>query len=42
MDLITHPPYSRGHDAIFTIVDHFSKYITFVPCSTLSTALDLA
>ena len=42
MDLITHLPHSCGHDAVFTIVDRFSKYVTFVPCSTSSTALDLA
>ena len=42
MDLITHLPLSNGFDAVFTIVDRFSKYVTFVPCSTSSTALDLA
>ena len=42
MDLITHFPLSNGFDSVFTIVDRFSKYITFVPCSTSSTALDLA
>ena len=42
MDLITHFPPSCGHDVVFTIVDHFSKYVTFVPCSTSSIALDLA
>ena len=42
MDLITHFPHSCGHDAIFTIVDRFSKYVIFVPYSTSSTALDLA
>ena len=42
MDLITYHPHSCEHDAVFTIVDRFSKYVTFVPCSTSSTALDLA
>ena len=26
---------------MFTIVDRFSKYFTFLPCSTNSTAIDL-
>ena len=26
---------------MFTIVDMFSKYVTFLPCSTNSTAIDL-
>ena len=42
MDLITYLPHSCGHDAVFTVVDHFSKYVIFVPCSTSKTALDLA
>ena len=42
MDLITQLSYSCGHDAVFTIVDLFSKYVIFIPCSTFSTALDLA
>ena len=42
MDLITYLQPYCGHDVVFTIVDHFSKYITFIPCSTFSTALDLA
>ena len=42
MDLITHLPLFCGHDMVFTIVDHFSKYITFVPYSISSTAQDLA
>ena len=42
MDLITHLPHSCEHDAVFEIVDCFSKYVTFVPCSTSRTALDLA
>ena len=42
MDLITHLPHPCGHDAVFTIVHHFSKFVTFVPCSASSSALDLA
>ena len=42
MDLITHFPLSNGFDTVFTIVDRFSKDVTFVPCSTSSTAMDLA
>ena len=42
MDLITQFPFCNGFDAVFAIVDSFSKYVTFVPCSTSSTALDLA
>ena len=42
MDLITHFPLSNAFDTALTIVNRFSKYVTFVPCSTSSTALDLA
>ena len=42
MDLITHLPHYCWHDAVFIIVDWFSKYVTFVPCFISSTALDLA
>ena len=42
MDLITQLPLSNSFDAVFTIVDRFSKYFTFVLWSTSSTALDLA
>ena len=42
MDLITHLLVSSGSDAVFTIVDRFSKYVTFLPCSTTSIAVDLA
>ena len=42
MDLITHFPLSNSFDAVFTIVDRFSKYVSFVTYSTSSTALDLA
>ena len=42
MDLITHLPKSEGFDAIFTVVDRFSKLVTFMPCQTTSSAVDLA
>ena len=42
MDLITHLLLSNGFDAVFIIVNRFLKYVTFVPCSISSTALDLA
>ena len=31
MDFVTHLPESRGFDAIFSIVDRFSKLVKFVP-----------
>ena len=43
MDFVTHlPPTSAGYDAIFTIVDRFSKLVTFVPMYTTSTAENVA
>ena len=42
MDLITYFLLSNHFDAVFTIVDRFSKYISFVPFSISSTTLDLA
>ena len=42
MDLIAHLPLFNRFDAVFTMVDRFSKYVTFVPCSTSSSALNLA
>ena len=42
MDLITHLPISEGFDSVFTIVDRFSKYATFIPCKATCTAPDLA
>ena len=41
MDFITHFPHYCGHNAVFTLVYHFSKYIIFKPFSISSTALDL-
>ena len=36
------PQTSRGHTGIFTIVDRFSKYVNFVPCTDNVTAPDVA
>ena len=41
MDLITHLPTSEGFDLVFTIVDRFSKYVTFFPCKAIYIASDL-
>ena len=42
MDLITHLPTSERLNLVFTIVDRFSKYLTFVPYKATCTAFDLA
>ena len=42
MALITSLPLSNGFNTVFNIVNRFSKYVTFVPCSTSSTTLGLA
>lgn len=43
MDFITHLPLTeRGYDAIFTIVDRFSKLVVFIPMKTTSSAADVA
>ena len=43
MDFVTHLPTTpRGYDAIFTIVDRFSKYVTFIPMHTSDTAENVA
>ena len=42
MDLITNLPTSERFDLVFTIVDGFSKYVTFIPCKALYTAPELA
>ena len=43
MDLVTSlPETQRGHDAVFSVVDRFSKLVTFVLCVISSTAVDVA
>lgn len=43
MDFVTHLPMSdRGFDAIFTIVDRFSRVVRFVPCKTAISAEQVA
>ena len=41
MDLIAYLPTYEGFDLDFTIVDSFSKYVTFLPCKSTCTAPDL-
>ena len=43
MDFIMALPTSvRGYDAVFTIVDRFSRLVRFIPCHTTITALECA
>ena len=43
MDLVTSLPTTpRGFDAIFTIVDRFSKMVRFIPTKTSSSAEEIA
>ena len=42
MDLITYLPTSEGFDSVFTTIDRFSKYVTFISCKATFTAPDLA
>lgn len=35
-------PESNGYDAIFTIVDRFSRLVHFIPCNSNLTAADTA
>ena len=43
MDFVTHlPTTSRGFNSIFTIVDRFSKYVTFVPMKATDDAKHVA
>ena len=43
MDLITHVPLSPvEHNAMATFMDHLSKYVYFIPCSSKITAKELA
>lgn len=43
MDLVVELPSTDSNfDAVFTVVDRFSKMVMFVPCHTTSTARDIA
>ena len=42
MALITHSPTFEGFDLVFTNVDRFSRYVTFIPCKATCIAPDLA
>lgn len=43
MDLVTGLPYTRhGFDAIFSLIDKFSKWVTFVPCNKSDGSKELA
>lgn len=43
MDFMTHfPKTERGHDAVFVMVDRFTKYVILVPCSSKITAEETA
>ena len=41
LDLSTHLPKYYRYNTVFTIVDRFSKYVTFLPCTISSTTVDL-
>ena len=43
MDLIVSlPTTTTGYDAVFTVVDRFSKLVKFTPCMTSISAAELA
>jgi hypothetical protein len=43
MDFITHLPVStRGYDAIFSIIDRFSRLCRFIPCHSTMSAVECA
>lgn len=43
MDFITHLPKTKdGFDAIFTVVDRLSKFVTFIPTTTDVSTVDVA
>jgi hypothetical protein len=40
---VTYLPMStRGHDAIFSIIDRFSRLCRFIPCSSSMSTLECA
>ncbi len=42
MDFITHLPLSNSYNAIFTIVDRFSKFVKFIPIKSTFDATQIA
>ena len=42
MDFITNLPLSNGFDAIFVIVDRFTKMLHLLPCHTIDSTADTA
>ena len=36
------PESDRGYDAIFSIVDRFSRFVQFIPCKSTCNAVDVA
>jgi hypothetical protein len=43
MDFVTHLPLTKdGHDAIFSIIDRFSRYCKFIPIRGDISAVDCA
>ena len=42
MYLIIHLPTFEEFDLLYTIIDRFSKYVTFIPCKATCVAPDLA
>ena len=43
MDLVTSlPQTTAGYDAVFTVVDRFSKLVKFTPCTSAIGAAELA
>lgn len=43
MDFVTHLPITNdGYDAIFSIIDRFSKFCMFIPIKGTFSALDVA
>ena len=42
MDLVIHLPTCEGFNSVFTIVERFYKYVTFIPCKATCTDPELA